>query len=251
MFLRITEAYRNSTVIVVGTGGIGLEILRLLDGIAGQLIVGDRYAAGLDQAAGVVCRTPLASRVLDVSNSTDVYDFFAWSDSLGPPHFLFFTAGVLNIEPLSETTVESWRRSVDINLNGAVQCSQEAARRMVSNGRGSLLLLGSIAGTKARSGSRVNPVYNTTKAGIAAFVNAAAMQWRPHGVRINCISPGPTETNMMAIQPPGVHSAVRNITLDQRLNDPREVAEVALFVAGHGRFTGEDVPLGGGAGLGG
>lgn len=122
---------------------------------------------------------------------------------------------------------------------------------MMESRRGSILLLGSIAGTKARSGSRVNPVYNSTKAAVSAFVNAAAMQLRPYGVRINCISPGPTETSMMNVQPPLVHEAVKQIALDGRMNSPAEVAELALFVAGHGRFTGEDVGMGGGAGLGG
>ena len=122
---------------------------------------------------------------------------------------------------------------------------------MLPQSRGSIMLLGSIAGTKARSGSRVNPVYNVTKAGLAAFVNATAMQLRSQGIRINCISPGPTATPMMDVQPPQVHASVREITLDGRMNQAEEVAELALFVAAHGRFTGEDVCMGGGAGLGG
>ena len=56
---------------------------------------------------------------------------------------------------------------------------------------------------------------------------------------------------MMAIQPATVHDAVHQITLDHRMNTPAEVAELALFIAAHGRFTGEDLAMGGGAGLGG
>jgi hypothetical protein len=56
---------------------------------------------------------------------------------------------------------------------------------------------------------------------------------------------------MMDVQPHQVHAAVRDITLDGRMNRADEIAELALFVAAHGRFTGEDVGLGGGAGLGG
>jgi hypothetical protein len=56
---------------------------------------------------------------------------------------------------------------------------------------------------------------------------------------------------MMQVQPPEVHQAVGEIMLDGRQNSALEVAQVALFVAAHGRFTGEDIPLGGGAGLGG
>jgi NAD(P)-dependent dehydrogenase (short-subunit alcohol dehydrogenase family) len=77
------------------------------------------------------------------------------------------------------------------------------------------------------------------------------MQLRSDGVRINCISPGPTATSMMAQQPPTVQAAVNEIAMEGRMNDPSEVAEFALFVAAHGRFTGEDLCMGGGAGLGG
>jgi hypothetical protein len=54
----------------------------------------------------------------------------------------------------------------------------------------------------------------------------------------------------MDLQPPPVHEAVNQIMLDHRMNLPAEIAELALFVAAHGRFTGEDIPIGGGAGLG-
>ena len=74
--------------------------------------------------------------------------------------------------------------------------------------------------------------YDKAEQALSAFVNGAAMQLRPHGVRINCISPGPTATPMMGIQPPEVHASVRDIALDGRMNEPREVAELALFVAG-------------------
>ena len=194
----------------------------------------------------------MLARSLDVCDSAAVAEFFAFiKTTVGTPDYLFYAAGILNIEPFAETTTDIWERAVDVNLNGAFYCTKAAAELMRPQRRGSILLLGSIAGTKARSGSRVNPVYNTTKAGLAAFVNAAAMQLRSHGVRINCISPGPTETPMMGIQPPQVHAAVNEIALDGRMNNANEVAELALFVAAHGRFTGEDLGIGGGAGLGG
>lgn len=252
MFRRIAQQYQDSTVVVIGAGGIGVEIVRLATPTAGRLFVADHRAESLETLAGTSDPLKLHTRPLDVSDPQAVEAFADWVESHGgAPDFVFYSAGVLTIEPFLETTAESWRRSVDINLNGAFYVARSFGARMAARRKGSILLLGSIAGTRARSGSRVNPVYNATKAGLSALVNSAAMQLRSSGVRINCISPGPTATSMMAIQPPAVHSAVSQITLDARQNDPREVAELALFVAGHGRFTGEDVGLGGGAGLGG
>jgi NAD(P)-dependent dehydrogenase (short-subunit alcohol dehydrogenase family) len=251
MFTRISDRYQNSTAVVIGAGGIGGAIVQLLSGQVSKLVVGDRDQRLLDALAPQV-GTELIRRKIDVSDAASVRDFFAQcSQEVGSPQFLFYTAGILNLETLADTTPALWQTAVDINLNGAFYCTHAAMELMIPQKQGSILLLGSIAGTKARSGSRVNPVYNTTKAAVSAFVNAAAMQLRPHGVRINCISPGPTATAMMDLQPKQVHAAISEIALDRRQNSPAEVAEVALFVAAHGRFTGEDVGLGGGAGLGG
>lgn len=252
MFERIVAAYRGADVVVIGAGGIGREIVRLASREAARVVVADFSAANLAEVAALEGNAERVTRQLDVRDPADVERFCGeLRDSGGTPSFAFYTAGVLNIESFLETSVDAWRRAVDINLNGCFYCVRGLAELMAAQGRGSLLLLSSIAGIRARSGSRVNPVYNATKAALSAFVNGTAMQLRPKGVRINCISPGPTATSMMDLQPATVHAAVREITLDGRMNDPREVAELALFVAGHGRFTGEDVALGGGAGLGG
>lgn len=252
MFTRIAQHYQGSTAVVIGSGGIGGAIIQLLSGTAANIVVADRDEALLETIAPVAGPARLLVKKLDVRDSAAVAEFFAFIKStVGSPDFLFYTAGILNIETLAETTYEIWERTVNVNLNGAFYCIKAAADLMRSRKRGSILVLGSIAGTKARSGSRVNPVYNATKAGLAAFVNAAAIQLRKDGVRINCISPGPTATSMMAIQPDQVLAAVNEITLDGRMNNPEEVAEAALFIAAHGRFTGEEIGMGGGAGLGG
>lgn len=252
MFSRIEQQYRGSTAVVIGAGGIGGEITRLLLPTASRVIVADHSETALAVLAKECGSEKLLTKRLDVREVAAAREFADFvRSSGGPPQFLFYTAGILTIEPFVETTPENWERAVAVNLSGAFYCTQAISQLMIPQKRGSILLLGSIAGTKARSGSRVNPVYNVTKAGIAAFVNATAMQLRPHGIRINCISPGPTSTTMMDVQPPPVHASIRDIMLDARMNEPAEVAELALFVAAHGRFSGEDVGLGGGAGLGG
>ncbi|MEI8017732.1 MAG: SDR family oxidoreductase [Schlesneria sp.] len=252
MFTRISERYRNCTAVVIGAGGIGGAIVRMLAGNVSNLVIADQNQTLLDALPETSGSTTLWKRKLDVRDKSAVCELFTEIETtVGVLDYLFYAAGILNIEPLAETTPDLWNRAMDINLNGAFYCVQAATVQMQSQQRGSIVVLGSIAGTKARSGSRVNPVYNTTKAGLAAFVNAAAMQLRSHHVRINCISPGPTETVMMDLQPPQVHAAVNEIALDGRMNDPVEVAELALFIAAHGRFTGEDICMGGGAGLGG
>ncbi len=252
MFSRIAENYRGSHVVIVGAGGIGRAILEQVAPLAANVTIADHSAAALKDLADHPGPAKIHTAPLNVRDPQAVQAFFqSLQGSVGAPDFLFYTAGVLNIESFADTTSDIWTKAVEINLSGAFHCSHAASELMKANRRGSILILSSIAGTKARSGSRVNPVYNATKAGLVAFVNAAAMQLRSFGVRINSISPGPTATAMMNIQPPQVHAAVSEVTLDNRMNNPSEVAELALFIAAHGRFTGEDLGMGGGAGLGG
>jgi NAD(P)-dependent dehydrogenase (short-subunit alcohol dehydrogenase family) len=252
MFARIAQRYQNTTVVVIGAGGIGSAIAKLLAASVGQLVVADRDEGALQKLADACKPASVLTRTVDVRDAAAIPELFEFiARTAGAPDYLFYAAGILNVEPLAETSSETWDRSVGINLSGAFYCMQAALEQMRPRRRGSILFLGSIAGTKARSGSRVNPVYNATKAGLAAMVNAAAMQLRSFGVRINCISPGPTATTMMDLQSAQVHAAVNDIALDGRMNSSIEVAELALFVAAHGRFTGEDVCMGGGAGLGG
>ena len=255
MFTRITNNYCGTTAIVIGAGGIGGAIIQLLAGNVAQLVIADQDENLLAKVAQMVSeagQTNVVTRKLNVRDGAAVADFFAYiKANLPVPDYCFYAVGILNLEPFAETSASQWERAVSINLNGAFYCTQAAAELMKPQQRGSILLLGSIAGTKARSGSRVNPVYNATKAGLAAFVNSAAMQLRSFGIRLNCISPGPTATQMMDQQPPQVHAAVSEVTLNNRMNNATEVAELALFIAAHGRFTGEDIGMGGGAGLGG
>ncbi len=252
MFKRIEDRYHGRTAVVIGAGGIGGAISRLLAGNVAKLVVADRDERTLLELKASLGNGDLVTQPLDVTDPTEVAECMARiASSVGVPDFLFYTAGILNIDSLKATTPALWERAVDVNLNGAFYCVNAVAELMRSQSSGSIVVLGSIAGVKARSGSRVNPVYNATKAALAAFVNAAAMQLRPDRIRINCISPGPTQTTMMDLQPNEVHAAVNQITLDGRMNLATEVAELALFVAAHGRFTGEEVCLGGGAGLGG
>lgn len=253
MFESIANRYRDRSVWLVGLGGIGAAILDAVRPLAKSVVLGDADAKRLaDCLNAAVPAASLTGAVLDVRSPESVATWFRQAEAVaGPPDFLFYTAGVLNIEPFGQTNPALWQRAVEINLNGALYCLLEAQSRMIPQRSGSILMLASISGTKARSGTRVNPVYNTTKAGLVALVNGAAMQLRRHGIRVNALSPGPTATAMMQVQPPEVQQAVGEIMLDGRQNSALEVAQVALFVAAHGRFTGEDIPLGGGAGLGG
>jgi NAD(P)-dependent dehydrogenase (short-subunit alcohol dehydrogenase family) len=102
-------------------------------------------------------------------------------------------AGVGGGAPVAEMSDEAYRRIVRVNLDGVFFSCRAAARAMIPAGTGSIVTLGSIFGRDTPAGSAV---YGATKAGVVALTHALARELGPHGIRVNCVSPGNMDTEM-------------------------------------------------------
>jgi NAD(P)-dependent dehydrogenase (short-subunit alcohol dehydrogenase family) len=112
---------------------------------------------------------------------------------------LVANAGIGGGGPLAEMADEAFRRIVAVNLEGTFFCCRAAARAMISQGNGVIVTVGSIFGRDTPAGSGA---YGATKAGVVALTQALARELGPHGIRVNCISPGnmATELHWAALQ---------------------------------------------------
>ena len=128
MFTRIAHVYNDCTAVVIGAGGIGGAIIQFLSGSAAQIVVADRDEALLERLAASGGSAKLLVRKLDVRDGSAVAEFFSFiKTTVGTPDYLFYTAGILNTEPFSETTNDLWNLAVSVNLNGAFYCAKGAA----------------------------------------------------------------------------------------------------------------------------
>ena len=84
-----------------------------------------------------------------------------------------------------------WARVLEINLIGAVNVAHAFAQKLIARGNGSMLFLVSVAG---QMGSQTDPPYSAAKAGLINFVQCAAKDLAPHGIRVNALSPGMVKT---------------------------------------------------------
>jgi NAD(P)-dependent dehydrogenase (short-subunit alcohol dehydrogenase family) len=105
-------------------------------------------------------------------------------------------AGIGNWTAAEEVTLENWDEINATNLKGVFLCAQAEGRVMMPTGYGKII------NTASMSGSIVNMpqkqmVYNTTKAAVIHLTRSLAGEWAPHGIRVNCISPGYTRTQLV------------------------------------------------------
>lgn len=105
-------------------------------------------------------------------------------------------AGVSNWTAAEEVSLENWNDMNDTNLKGVFLCAQAEGKLMISAGYGKII------NTASMSGSIVNTpqkqvVYNTTKAAVVHLTRSLAAEWAVHGIRVNSISPGYTQTPMV------------------------------------------------------
>jgi NAD(P)-dependent dehydrogenase (short-subunit alcohol dehydrogenase family) len=114
-------------------------------------------------------------------------------DRLGGLDVLVANAGILRVVPALETSVETWRRILDVNLTGVFLCLRAAGRLFVEQRHGVLLATASQAG---RHGYRGEAAYCASKFGVVGLVEVMAKELAGFGVRVNAVAPGTIRTQM-------------------------------------------------------
>ncbi len=184
----------------------------------------------------------------DVARPTDAQTMVAQVLSeLGGLDVLVNNAGVYPRVPFLEMRETDWDLVLDVNLKGGFFCAQAAARAMVAAGRrGSIINMASQAIRGAVRGVH----YSASKGGVVAMTRATALELAPHGIRVNAIAPGLTDT----AQPRYGNNeeelaAMASAVPLGRMAQPDDIAAVAVFLASDDarHVTGQTVHVNGGS----
>ncbi|MEV6770302.1 SDR family oxidoreductase [Nocardia sp. NPDC051030] len=190
----------TGVVVITGAaGGIGAAIAAELADHARIVSLWDRDPRVHEVARELEVRTAGSVSVhaieVDVSNHQEVGSGFdRLAAEHGPADIVVHAAGVVSSATALDVTPEEWERCVAINAGGAMYVAQRAARDMVAAGRGSIVVVSSNAASTPRVGMAA---YCAAKAAATAYTRALALQVAPHGVRVNLVSPGSTDTTML------------------------------------------------------
>jgi NAD(P)-dependent dehydrogenase (short-subunit alcohol dehydrogenase family) len=169
--------------------------------------------------------------------------------AFGQLDLLVNNAGVLLRKAAVDVTRDEWDALIAVNLTGTYFMSQQMGRHLIGTGRrGSII---SIASTHGMIGMPMVSVYGISKAGISQMTRMLAIEWAAHGIRVNAIAPGTTETPTRA-KSLGADPARRQAMLDRipfgRFCTEADVAAMASYLASPGAeyITGQTMLLDGG-----
>ena len=139
-------------------------------------------------------------------------------------------AGVTRDAQLKKMTDEEFDFVIDINLKGVFNCGRAAARQMLAQGEGGVILnAASIVGVDGNFG-QTN--YASTKAGVISMTKVWARELGPKGIRVNAVAPGFIETPMTAKMPAKVYDMMVDRTPLRRAGKAQDVANTYLWLAG-------------------
>lgn len=224
----------KTALITGGSSGIGLAIARRFAAEGAQVYIAGRRQAQLDQAIKEIGHDARAIQA-DVTRTADLDRMFAaLGEQAGRLDILVTSSGVSEYQPLVETTEAHFDRAFDLNVRAMVLTVQRALTWMTDGG--SIVLVGSIAGVIANPGYAT---YSASKAAVRSYARTWTHELADRRIRVNTLSPGPTDTPMFDAASDDVRRALTDRIPFKRLGRPEEIASAALFLASdEGSYVG-------------
>lgn len=254
------DTFAGQCVLVTGAaGGIGAELARRLLGEHARVIALDADAAGLERLRRDFPQAALRTHVLDVSDSAAVDAAVeAGERDLGPIDKLACVAGVLQMGAITGLSDAQWARTFAINTHGVFHVCRKVAQGMVERRRGAIVNVSSNAAATPRAAMGA---YAASKAAVSALSRCLGLELAPHGIRVNIVSPGSTDTPMqqaMWQQGSSRATVIAGAAAQFRLGiplgkiaEPGEIADAILFLLSEraSHITLHDLRVDGGATL--
>jgi len=235
----------KSAIVTGAARGIGLAIAREFArhgcDVLGCDLNEEAMSAAASRIASETGRTVAGMRA-DVTKSADVKAVVRRALGLfGKIDILMNNAGILIHAPVLEMREADWDRIFDVNVKGFFLFAQAVGRQMVKQGFGRIINMSSCSGKKA---SPEEAAYCATKAAILGLNRVLALELGPHGINVNAICPGATDTEMVRstfLTSPEIEKEWIEKTALKRLGTPEDQARVAVFLASElsAHVTGE------------
>jgi NAD(P)-dependent dehydrogenase (short-subunit alcohol dehydrogenase family) len=255
---------KGKTAVVTGAGsGIGRAVAQMLAARGAPVAAIDLDEATARETAQLIVKAGgrAVSAGADVSQAADIDRAVAGAvKELGALEIMVNIAGILdgyfNVDEMDEGV---WRRVIDIDLTGVFLGCKRALEEMLPRRRGRIINMASVAGLGGTGGGAA---YIAAKHGVIGLTRQMAVVYAPHGITVNCVSPGPILTGlrqhsrailggMPDMSDRGVAAnddLIRALIPAQRRGTVEEVAAAVCFLASDeaGYVTGHSLVVDGG-----
>ncbi len=240
------QRFQDKVVLITGAStGIGLATIARLASEGATLYAGRRIsqAAHADKAEAID---------LDVTNEDDwrrVIDHIV--DRNGRLDVLINNAGIRESNGVEETSLEQWRRLIDVNLTSTFLGCRAAVPAIRKAGGGAIVNVGSITGIR---GTENMVAYSASKSGVVTMTSSLALDLAKDNIRVNAVCPAAIRTRMVTSwlnSAPDAEAAEAVVLAKHpigRIGKPEEVASVIAFLASEDAsfMTGLSIPVDGG-----
>ena len=218
----------RTAVVTGGASGLGKASAARIVAEGGQVSLWDLNAEALAAAAAEIGATHFAA--LDVSDADAVASAATEANTaLGKIDILIASAGITGATvPVQEFPIDSWKRVVDINLNGVFYCSRAVVPFMLENGYGRIVNVASVAG---KEGNPNASAYSASKAGVIGFTKSLGKELAGKGVIANSLTPATFESPILEQLPPSQVDYMRSRIPMGRLGEVEESAAMVCFMA--------------------
>jgi NAD(P)-dependent dehydrogenase (short-subunit alcohol dehydrogenase family) len=242
---------RKIALITGGNSGIGLASAKLFASEGAKVVIAGRDGTAIDRAAAEIGGNAIGIKC-DVSGLGELDALFQQvRERVGSLDIVFANAGIMSVSPLQNSTEEHFDREFDVNVKGVFFTVQKSLSLLKDGG--SIILTSSIANFRGTSGLNV---YSATKAAVRSFARSWTSDLKDRRIRVNSISPGPTDTPMAGklglpeAASEAFQASLRATVPLGRFGTSEEIAQAALFLASDDSsfVTGIDLCVDGGMG---
>jgi NAD(P)-dependent dehydrogenase (short-subunit alcohol dehydrogenase family) len=225
-------------IVTGGTRGIGRAIVALLAEHGARVAFCGRDATAGEQAArDLAAHGDVAFQRADVALESDVAGLVDMCvERFGAPTILVNNAGVNANYDAVEMTEQEWDRFFDVDLKAAWLASKHVLPHMVRAGRGAIVNISSLHGFATLEGFFP---YAAAKSGLVGLTRSLALDFGPHGIRVNVVAPGFVRTRLVqaSIERSDDHAAAERAMVGGvalgRIGTPQEIASVVRFLVSH------------------